>query len=83
MDNEKDTSLSVPVQAQLQAGFSSAFQLVDDVVLKNYITRLPSFEVRPLDENAIKNNMRKMSLLHINSQVFLTQLPLPKVQSSQ
>lgn len=70
MDNEKDTSLSVPVQAQLQAGFSSAFQLVDDVVLKNYITRLPSFEVRPLDENAIKNNISRIRLFRITEMVY-------------
>lgn len=70
MDNEKDNSLSVPVQAQLQAGFSSAFQLVDDVVLKNYITRLPSFEVRPLDENAIKNNISRIRLFRITEMVY-------------
>lgn len=70
MNNEKDTSLSVPVQAQLQAGFSSAFQLVDDVVLKNYVTRLPSFEVRPLDEDAIKNNISRIRLFRITEMVY-------------
>lgn len=70
MDNEKDNSLSVPVQAQLQAGFSSAFQLVDDVVLKNYITRLPSFAVRPIDENAIKNNISRIRLFRITEMVY-------------
>ena len=70
MDNEKDNSLSVPVQAQLQAGFSSAFQLVDDVVLKNYITRLPSFAVRPIDENAIKSNISRIRLFRITEMVY-------------
>lgn len=70
MDNEKDNTLSVPLQAQLQAGFSSAFQLVDDVVLKNYITRLPSFEVRSLDENAIKNNISRIRLFRITEMVY-------------
>lgn len=70
MENEKDNSLSVPVQAKLQEGFSSAFQLVDDVVLKNYITRLSGFAVRPLDESAIKNNISRIRLFRITEMVY-------------
>lgn len=94
MDNERDTNaLSIPAQEKLETGFSSAFQLVDDVVLKNYITRLPEFTVKPLDESAIKIIFRgydyfgllrwympKMSLLLTSLRVYLMQLPQHKVR---
>lgn len=70
MENEKDNSLIIPAQKTLKEGFSSAFQLVDDVVLKNYITRLPDFAVRPLDENAIKNNISRIRLFRISEMVY-------------
>ena len=76
MDNERDTNaLSIPVQEKLEAGFSSAFQLVDDVVLKNYITRLPEFTVKPLDESAIKNNISRIRLFRITEMVYAKDEP--------
>lgn len=67
---EKENSLSIPVQEKLQESFSTAFQLVDDVVLKNYITRLPSFKVRPLEESLIKNNISRIRLFRITEMVY-------------
>ena len=70
MEDWKDNTLSIPVQEKLQAGFSSAFQLVDDVVLKNYITRLPDFSVRPFDENVLKNSISRIRLFRITEMVY-------------
>ena len=76
MDNERDTNaLSIPAQEKLETGFSSAFQLVDDVVLKNYITRLPEFTVKPLDESAIKNNISRIRLFRITEMVYAKDEP--------
>ena len=55
-------SAGIPQVKTLENGFSSAFQLVDDVVLKNYITRLPEFSVVPMDKNALANNLGRIRL---------------------
>ena len=45
----KDSAL-IPQYEQIENSFSTAFRLVDDVVLKNYITRLPELRVIPIDD---------------------------------
>ena len=62
--------LKWPTDQALKTGFSSAFQLVDDVVLKNYITRLPEFNVIPLDSSLIANNLGKIRLFRITEMVY-------------
>lgn len=66
----KTESLGIPQVKTLENGFSSAFQLVDDVVLKNYITRLPEFSVIPMDKNAVDNNLGRIRLFKINEMVY-------------
>lgn len=67
---EKDEMAGIPNKSQLSKGFSDAFQLVDDVVLKNYITRLPELQVVPLDATAISNNLGKIRLFKITEMVY-------------
>lgn len=61
---------TIPQKQALRDGFASAFTLVDDVVLKNYITRLPDFSVVPLDKSAITNNLGKIRLFKITEMVY-------------
>lgn len=66
--NPEDTN--IPQVKTLEKGFSSAFQLVDDVVLKNYITRLPEFSVVPLDKSVVANNIGRIRLFKITEMVY-------------
>lgn len=56
--------------AALQENFSAAFQLVDDVVLKNYITKLTQFPVIPLEDETINRNLGKIRLFKITEMVY-------------
>lgn len=60
----------VPQRQALQDGFSAAFQLVDDVILKNYITQLPNLPVVPLDEQQLANSTGKIRLFKITEMVY-------------
>lgn len=67
---KRPENTGVPQVQSLKDGFSAAFQLVDDVVLKNYITRLPEFSVIPLNKNAVANNLGKIRLFKITEMVY-------------
>lgn len=67
---KSETSLTVPQMQELQNGFSAAFQLVDDVVLKNYITMLPDMPVIPLEEKQLTNSTGKIRLFKITEMVY-------------
>ena len=43
----------------INASYQSALSVVDDVVLKNYISKLSELEVVPLDSSVISNNIDK------------------------
>lgn len=62
--------LSIPQKEELQQGFATAFQLVDDVVLKNYVTRLTDMQVIPLEADQLKNSVGKIRLFKINKMVY-------------
>ena len=64
------TGLSIPQKEELQQGFATAFQLVDDVVLKNYVTRLTDMQVIPLEADQLKNSVGKIRLFKINKMVY-------------
>lgn len=64
------TQTPIPDMKSLQDGFSAAFQLVDDVVLKNYITKLPDLPVVPLDESQLSNSLGKIRLFKITEMVY-------------
>ena len=68
--NSQSAELSVPERQALQEGFATAFQLVDDVVLKNYVTRLTEMPVIPLDEAQLSNSVSKIRLFKINKMVY-------------
>ena len=50
---------------------NEAFTLVDDVVLKNYITKLNDMEIVPLNKELLKNNLKdNVRLFKINEMVY-------------
>ncbi len=51
--------LPVPQFDSLVASYQDAFQVVDDVILKNYITLLSDMEVVPLDKDVLAENVRE------------------------
>ena len=63
-------STPVPQYSAIVNGFSEAFRLVDDVVLKNYITRLPELQVIPINESQIANSLGKIRLFKITEMVY-------------
>lgn len=54
---ESKDSVPVPKYASVAAGYSSALQVVDDVILKNYITNLSNMEIVPLDKSVLESNI--------------------------
>lgn len=59
MTNEimKREKTNVPAQQELEQNFVSALQVVDDIVLKNYVSKLQNLEIVPLSDDAIQNNL--------------------------
>lgn len=61
----------VPEYNNIENKFNLAFNLVDDVVLKNYITKLREMDIIPLDNNEVLNNISKnVRLFKINEMVY-------------
>lgn len=61
MDELKEKEQTAPVAvspspADLQAGYETALKVVDDVVLKNYISDLSHMEIIPLDPQELGSN---------------------------
>ena len=48
----------MPKQSELQQGYETAIGVVDDVVLKNYISKISELPVVPLDDKKIANNIK-------------------------
>ena len=46
-----------PSYASIKDGYQSALKVVDDVILKNYISELTKMEVVPLDQSVLSSNM--------------------------
>ncbi len=67
---KKERDALTPDPQAMSKGFAQAFRLVDDVVLKNYITALPQLEVVPLDKAALGNNLGKIRLFRISEMVY-------------
>lgn len=65
------TKPPIPVFEDLNSGFGQATALVDDIILKNYITKLTEFDVVPLDEETLKSNVSEnVRLFKINEMVY-------------
>ena len=47
----------IPQQGELIENFGNALQVVDDVVLKNYISKLQNMEIVPLTDAEIADNI--------------------------
>jgi hypothetical protein len=54
---EKGATPPIPGYQELDAQYANAYRLVDDIVLKNYITKLSGMELLPLDETVKENNI--------------------------
>lgn len=54
---EKNEPVPVPKYANVAEGYQAALQVVDDVILKNYITNLADMEIVPLDQFVLKSNI--------------------------
>lgn len=55
---EKNEGAVMPKQSELQQGYETAIGVVDDVVLKNYISKISELPVVPLDDKKIANNIK-------------------------
>lgn len=53
-----DSAVSVPDYTNIAEGYQSALKVVDDVILKNYISELSKMEIVPLSRNMIRSNIR-------------------------
>ncbi|SCW50967.1 DNA helicase HerA, contains HAS-barrel and ATPase domains [Lachnospiraceae bacterium C10] len=56
---EKRESVPVPKYDKVVDGYQEALQVVDDVILKNYITNLGEMDIVPLDDSVLKTNIKK------------------------
>ncbi|MHC0037731.1 ATP-binding protein [Pseudoneobacillus sp. C159] len=64
-------SMPVPKYNQLDIQFQDALKVVDDIVLKNYISKLRDLEVVPLDEQILASNLSEnVRFFKINEMVY-------------
>lgn len=69
--NQGEGALSVPGQAAIERGFQEALQVVDDIVLKNYLARLEDLEIVPLDQATLLENLSdNVRFFKINQMVY-------------
>lgn len=54
---KKQSDSPAPQKADLESGFQSALQVVDDIVLKNYLAQLEDMEIVPLDEATLNESL--------------------------
>ena len=57
--NQNNNSVPTPSYTSLTKGYQAALKVVDDVVLKNYISELTQMEVVPLDKAVLESNLDK------------------------
>lgn len=61
----------MPEKAKMVEQFNSAFALVDDIVMKNYISQLNDLEIIPLDENICQQSLSEnVRFLKITEMVY-------------
>lgn len=61
----------IPKHNDLRKEYNETFEIIDDVVLKNYITKLRDMDIIPLDKNILKNNISdNVRLFKINHMVY-------------
>lgn len=63
--------IKIPQYKNMISGYQGALQIVDDVILKNYVTNLSALEVVPLDDDTRKTNLKDNVLFFkINEMVY-------------
>ena len=66
-----DSTTPVPQFSQLNEQFNAALQVVDDIVLKNYVQHLHDFQIIPLDEETKSANLSEnVRLFKITEMVY-------------
>ena len=66
-----DSKMTVTKYEDLDKHFHSAMQVVDDIVLKNYISKLHDFQIIPLDEKIKQTNLSEnVRLFKITEMVY-------------
>ena len=56
---ERKEPVPIPEYANVTAGYQTALQVVDDVILKNYITNLADMEIIPLEKSILESNLNE------------------------
>lgn len=54
---ENTGNVPVPEYTNVAEGYQAALRVVDDVILKNYITNLAGMEIVPLDKSVLESNI--------------------------
>lgn len=68
---EKEENVSVPKYANMISGYQRAIKVVDDVILKNYVSILSKLDVIPLEQSILENNIKENVLFFkINEMVY-------------
>lgn len=57
LKTEQEPHVPVPSYSSIDEGYQSALKVVDDVVLKNYITNLSEMDVVPVEQSEIEKNI--------------------------
>ena len=55
--------INIPKYNNIEEQFEEALKVVDDIVLKNYLTNLKNLEVLPLSQKEQENNLTFSALL--------------------
>lgn len=67
----KDKKINLPKYESLDIQLREALQVVDDIVLKNYITKLRDLDIVPLSEEELTSNIREnVRFFKINEMVY-------------
>lgn len=67
----KEERVPVPQYANMISGYQGALQIVDDVILKNYVSNLSKLDVVPLDQSVLETNIKENVLFFkINEMVY-------------
>lgn len=71
MIKNNQNNLAIPEYSNVMEGYKSAIKVVDDIILKNYITKLSELDVIPLDNKIIQSNVADNVLFFkINEMVY-------------
>jgi DNA helicase HerA-like ATPase len=73
MDNivKYENAAPVPQYNEINHQYKEAYQLVDDIILKNYINKLRDLEIVPLDEDTLQSNIAEnVRFFKINEMVY-------------